>query len=70
MGRIQDVNIHQFDIRADLVEPFYVALLDVLAPEINAFEELGAFGDFAAVLVDIFLLNELRDLLAARYGMV
>ncbi len=36
-----------------------MALLDVLAPKVGAFEEFRALGDFAAVFVDVLLLDPL-----------
>ena len=59
--RVQNVSIHQLDVRANFVVPLSMALLNMFAPEVYTFEELRAFGDFAAVFVDIFLLNELNE---------
>jgi len=57
--RVENVYVDQFDIGADLLVPFSVSFLHMLAPELHAFEELRALRDFAAVFVDVFLLNEL-----------
>ena len=58
--RVEDVGIDELDVGANAVVPFRVPFFDVLAPEVEAFEELGAFGDFAAVFVYVFLLDELE----------
>lgn len=60
MRRVEHISIHEVDVGAQAVIPFRMTLFDVLAPEVGAFEELGAvFGNFAAVLVKILLLHEL-----------
>jgi hypothetical protein len=56
---IDDVGVDELDFVFDAVVPVAVALLDVFAPEVCAFEEFGALGNFAAKLVDVFLKDEL-----------
>ena len=51
--------------------PFLMTLLDVLPPEVLGFEQLRTFGDFAAELGLVFLLNIFLQFLLQRlfYGL-
>lgn len=59
MGWVEDVGIDELDVRAHFGVEVFMALIDVLAPELCALEQLCAIGDFAAEFVGVLLLNEL-----------
>lgn len=61
--RVEDVGVDQLDFGADAIVPIVVTLLDVLAPEVGTFEELGAFWDLAPEFVNVFLSDELKSVL-------
>ena len=56
---IKHVGVDQIDGVEDVGVEFWMPLLDVLAPEVDALEELGALGHFAAELGGVFLLDVL-----------
>lgn len=60
--RVDDIGVDQLDRVDNAGVEFGVALFDVLAPEIRTFEEFGAFGNFAAEFVGVFLLHELEQI--------
>ena len=57
MRWVKHVCVDQSEVFLDIVQPFFMTFLDVLLPEVLSFEQLGAFGDFAAELGFIFLLD-------------
>ena len=59
MGWVEDVGVDELDVRAHFGVEVFMALIDVLAPELCALEQLCAIGDLAAEFVGVFLLNEL-----------
>ena len=59
MGWVEDVSVDELDVGAHFGVEVFVALIDVLAPELCALEQLCAIGDLAAEFVGVFLLNEL-----------
>lgn len=72
MRWVDDVGVDELDFGSDLLEELRMPLLDVLAPEVGRFEELGAKfrgasragrwwwrRDLAAEFGGIFLLDEL-----------
>jgi hypothetical protein len=59
VGRVEDVGVDQLDVGAHASVEVFVALVDVLAPELCALEQFRAVRNFAAELVGILLLDEL-----------
>ena len=59
--RVKNVGINKLDLLNQILIELRMPLLDVLAPEIDAFEKFRAFGHFAAVLVHIFLFDKLGE---------
>lgn len=59
MGWVEDVGVDELDVGAHFGVEVFVALIDVLAPELCALEQLCAIRHLAAEFVGVFLLNEL-----------
>ena len=59
MGWVEDVSVDELDVGAHLGVEVFVALIDVLAPELCALKQLCAIWDLAAEFVGVFLLDEL-----------
>ena len=56
---VEHVGVDKLDLLDQVLIEFRMPLFDVLAPEVDAFEEFCALGHFAAVFVHVFLLDEL-----------
>ena len=56
---VENVCVHELDVGLDPGQEVFMALLNVLAPELGTLEELGALGNFAAELVSVLLFHEL-----------
>jgi hypothetical protein len=59
VGWVKDIGVDELDVGAHLGVEVFVALVDVLAPELCALEEFCAIWDLAAELVGVFLFDEL-----------
>ena len=82
MRRIQDVSVDKVELQLvsrvmqrnwdgpyivfQSSKPLIVTLLNVFAPEMLSFEELGAFRDLAAILGFVFLLDKLERVLRPK----
>ena len=63
--RVENIGVDQLDVGAELVVPFLMPLLDMLAPEVGTFKEFRAVRDFAAVFGSVFLFDELMHSMLA-----
>lgn len=59
VSRVQHICVDELHFRSDTLVPVGMALLDVLAPKVGAFEQLRAFWNLATELVDVLLQDEL-----------
>lgn len=59
MCRVKDVGVDKLDVGFDTGQEVFMALLNVLAPELSTLKELGALGNFATELVSVLLFHEL-----------
>lgn len=60
MCRVEDIGVDELDVRFDPRQEIFMTLLNVLAPELGTFKQLGALGNFATELVSILLFHELN----------
>lgn len=56
---VEDIGVDKLNVGAHFGVEVFVALVDVLAPELRALEQFCAIRDLAAELVGVFLLDEL-----------
>lgn len=59
MGWVQDVGVDELDVGADAGVEIFMALVDVLAPELCALKQFRAIWNLAAEFIGILLLDEL-----------
>jgi hypothetical protein len=59
VGWVEDIGVDELDVGAHLGVEVFVALVNVLAPELCALEQLCAIWHLAAEFVGVFLLDEL-----------
>jgi hypothetical protein len=58
--RVDDISVEKVDVVHNVLVELLVTFLNVFAPEVLAFEQLGTAWDFAAVFIGVFFLDELE----------